>query len=259
MRTLTIALLALFILPSTSSVFSRQEKPEGAVRSGSINTAKNLNRQERGPLQKNTYLIDFSDYEKGSIDEWLKNKGFKFEQAAGDREKLELDVDEGGLILQAKTQLRAFIANDSLEPRRYSRVRVEWGVIKYPRGASYEAEVNNEAIQVLIFFGYEKISSGHLVLPNSPYFIGLFLGRDDMTYKAYKGKYYQEGGRFICMGNPSPGATILSELDLLYAFKRYFEKDEVPRITGVALAMDTSSSGDDGKAVAFVNKIEFFE
>jgi hypothetical protein len=259
MRNLTLALLVVFMMFSTSTVFSQRKMANRAERSDSTNTSKNLNEQGSSSLQKNNYRIDFSAYNKGSIYEWLEKEGFKFEQGAKDRKKLELTVDEGALILETKTRLRGFIVNDSLEPRKYSRVRVKWGVVKYPRGASYEAEVNNEAIQVLIFFGHEKISSGHLVLPNSPYFIGLFLGRHDMPYKAYKGRYYQQGGRFVCMGNPLPGETVISELDLHYAFKRYFRKDEVPRITGVALAMDTTSSGDDGRAVAFVDRIEFFE
>jgi hypothetical protein len=259
MKSLCVALLSLLLLTLNSNVFSEQEKPDRFDNPPSIIKSKNLNKQENEQPQRNNYLIDFSDYEAGSIDAWLESKGFKFEQAARDRKKLDLDVDEGALILEAKTRLRGFIVNDSLEPRKYSGVRVEWGVVKYPRGASYEAEVNNEAIQVLIFFGHEKISSGHLVLPNSPYFIGLFLGRHDMPYKAYKGKYYQEWGRFVCRGNPLPGETIISEFDLVYAFKRYFQRDEVPRITGVALVMDTTSSGDDGRAVAFVNRLEFFE
>lgn len=259
MKSLYVVLLSVLILILASNVFSEQDKPNTSDRSDSTKELKYINREENEQFQRGNYLIDFSDYEEGSVDQWLENKGFKFEQAAKNRKKLDLDVDEGALILEARTRLRAFIVNESLRPRNYSGVRVEWGVVKYPRGASYEAEINNEAIQVLIFFGDEKISSGHLMLPNSPYFIGLFLGRHDMPYKAYKGKYYQQGGRFVCMGNPLPGETIISEFDLVYAFKRYFQKDEVPSITGVALAMDTTSSGDDGRAVAFVNRIEFLE
>jgi hypothetical protein len=256
MKISIVGLLSVLIVFLGSNTFSGQEKPD--ISKNSVSIAKTENLHKKGGEPSN-FLIDFSDYEEGSIYEWLKKKGFIFEQAAKNRKKLELDVEEGGLILEAKTRLRAFIVNESLKPRKYSGVRVEWGVVKYPRGASYEAKVNNEAIQVLIFFGYEKISSGHLVLPNSPYFIGLFLGRRDMPYKAYKGKYYQQGGRFVCMGNPLPGETIISEFDLVYAFKKYFQKDEVPHITGVVLAMDTTSSGDKGRAVAFVNRIEFFE
>ena len=259
MKTLWVALLSVATLTLGSRVFSEPAQPGRTDQPAAEINSENLNKQESELPQKRSYLIDFSDYEEGSIEDWLQSKGFKFEQAARDRKKLDLDVDEGGLILEAKTRLRGLILNDSLEPRRYSGVRVEWGVVKYPKGASYEAEVNNEAIQIVIFFGHEKISSGLLVLPNSPYFIGLFLGRHDVLYKAYKGKYYQQGGRFVCMGNPLPGETIISEFDLVYAFKRYFHKDEVPRITGVALAMDTTSSADDGRAVAFINRLEFFE
>ncbi|MCG6980215.1 MAG: hypothetical protein LJE88_02295 [Deltaproteobacteria bacterium] len=259
MRRLSVALLVVFIVFSTSPVLSQHKKANRADRPDSTIVSHDVNEQGNSSLQKNSYRIDFSDYKNGSIYERLEEEGFKFEHGAKDRRKLELTVDEGALILEAKTRLRAFIVNDSLEPRNYSRVKVTWGVVKYPRGASYEAEVNNEAIQVLIFFGHEKISSGHLVLPNSPYFIGLFLGRHDMPYKAYKGRYYHQGGRFVCMGNPLPGETVISELDLHHAFKRYFKRDEVPSITGVALAMDTTLSGDDGRAVAFVDRIELFE
>jgi hypothetical protein len=259
MKTFWIAVLSVVTLTLSPCVFSEQGRLDGPAKPASMINSENLNKQESAQSQKRYYLIDFSDYQEGSIEEWLKNKGFKFEQGARNRKKLDLDVDEGGLILEAKTRLRGFISNDSLEPRRYSGVRIEWGVVKYPKGASYEAKVNNEAIQVVIFFGHEKISSGHWVLPNSPYFIGLFLGRDDVLYKAYKGRYYQQGGRFVCMGNPLPGETIISEFDLVYAFRRYFQKDEIPCITGVALAMDTSSSADDGRAVAFINSLEFFE
>ena len=259
MKSLWIGVLSIVTLILSPRVFPEQARPDGSAKSVSMINSENLNKQESEQSQKRNYLIDFSDYQEGSIEEWLTKKGFKFEQAARNRKKLDLDVDEGGLILEAKSRLRGFISNDSLEPRRYSGVRIEWGVIKYPKGASYEAKVNNEALQVVIFFGHERISSGHLVLPNSPYFIGLFLGRDDVLYKAYKGKYYQQGGRFVCMGNPLPGETIISEFDLVYAFRRYFQKNVVPCITGVALTMDTTSSADDGRAVAFINSLEFFE
>jgi hypothetical protein len=50
-----------------------------------------------------------------------------------------------------------------------------------------------------------------------------------------------------------------TEFDLADAFKRYFQKDEVPRISIVALEIDTTSSADDGRAVAFIHSIEFLE
>jgi len=43
------------------------------------------------------------------------------------------------------------------------------------------------------------------------------------------------------------------------AFKRKYEKDEVPLISGVALASNTTKSGDNGKAAAFIKSREFLE
>lgn len=96
-------------------------------------------------------------------------------------------------------------------------------------------------------------------MPNRPYFIGLFLGRNDRPNKAYRGRYYRKGGRFVCLGNPKPGETVVSEFDLIDAFKRYFKKDEVPIISGVGVSVDTTSAGDGGRAVAFIHKIEFLQ
>lgn len=32
---------------------------------------------------------------------------------------------------------------------------------------------------VILFFGYDKISSGHYLIPNTPYFKGFFLGKEE--------------------------------------------------------------------------------
>ena len=46
---------------------------------------------------------------------------------------------------------------------------------------------------------------------------------------------------------------------IISLFQTYFEKDEVPMISGISLGVDTSSSGDEGKAAAYIKKIEFLE
>ena len=259
MKGLFTALLTILIITSGSYSFSEQKEASISEKLPSATESSHSSNTENDTSQKNTFLIDFSDYEEGSIEEWLEKKGFELQEAARNRKELDLDVDEGALFLEAKKPLRALIVKDSVDPGEYSKVKIEWGAIKYPRGASYEGKVNNEALLVLVFFGEEKISSGHLAIPDSPYFIGLFLGRHDKLNKAYKGIYYHEGGRFVCLGNPKPGETIISEFDLADAFKRYFQKDEVPGISGVALEIDTTSSADDGRAVAFIHSIEFKE
>ena len=52
---------------------------------------------------------------------------------------------------------------------------------------------------------------------------------------------------------------MISDYDLVAAFKRKYEKDEVPLISGVALAIDTTKSSNEGKAAAFIKSIEFLE
>jgi hypothetical protein len=205
------------------------------------------------------YSMDFSNYAGQPIDEWLGSKGLTFEEAAKDRDRLALSVRDDALVLEAKEQLRGFIIKDALLLPQASTIRLEWGVIKYPEGASYEQEVRNEAIMVYVFFGEEKVSSGHLLYPDLPYFIGLYLCKDDKINTPYKGSAYHEGGRFVCLGNPPPQTTVISEFDLSRAFQTYFEKTEVPPVSGFAIEMDTSDSGDEGKAAGYVRRIAFME
>jgi len=210
-------------------------------------------------FQKVNFLIDFSDYSEGSVEEWLREKGFEFERDARDRKKLDLDVKDDALILESKVRLRGSLINEGVDLEEFSSVKIEWGINTYPQDASYESKVNNEALMVIIFFGYDKISSGHFLIPNAPYFIGLFLGKDDEVNKPYLGRYFKKAGRYVCLGNPKPGETVISEFDLVSTFQTYFEKDEVPIISGIALAVDTSRSGYGGKASAFIKSIEFLE
>ena len=259
MKGLLTALLTVLIITSGTYSLSKHKESRTSEKLPPATESGRSGKPENETSPQNSFLIDFTDYEEGSIEEWLEKKGFELEEAAKNRKELDLDVDEGALFFEAKKPLRALMVKRFVDPGKYSRIKIEWGAIKYPRGASYERKVNNEALLVLVFFGDEKISSGHLAVPDSPYFIGLFLGRDDKLNKAYKGKYYHEGGRFVCLGNPKPGETVISEFDLFAAFKRYFQRDEVPNISGVALEIDTTSSDDNGRAVAFIHSIEFLE
>jgi hypothetical protein len=209
--------------------------------------------------QRVTYRLDFSDYRGGSVEEYLESKGFRFEEAAKDRNLLALSIQNGALVLEAKEQLRGFLYKDSLNIEKFSTVRLEWGILKYPEGASYERQIRNEALMVYISFGYEKISSGNIVLPNVPYFIGLFLCKDDKLNMPYLGRYYQEGGRFVCAGHAEPQQNVVSEFDLVTAFRTYFDKSEVPAISGINFGVDTSEAGDGGRAAAFVRTIEFLQ
>jgi len=210
-------------------------------------------------FQKVNFMIDFSDYENGSVEKWLEAKGFNFERDARDRKKLDLEVGEEGLILDIRNSMLGVILNEGVDLEEFTSIRLEWGVLDYPEGASYEQGVRNEALMVIVFFGYDKISSGHFLIPNTPYFIGFFLGREERIGEGYVGRYFKKSGRYVCLGNPIEGKTVISEYNLVEAFKRKYEKDEVPLISGVALTMDTTKAKNQGKARAFIKGIEFLE
>jgi hypothetical protein len=207
--------------------------------------------------QEAMWRVDFSDYVGGSIEEWLQAKGFRLEQGAEDPELLALSIHEGALVVEAKAPVKGFLVNRDVQLEEVSKVRIHWGIINYPEHASYERQVNNEALMLYIFFGQDKVASGHAMIPALPYFIGLFLGQKEPPNTPYKGRYFHEGGRFVCVGNPNPHETVISEFDLNTAFRTYFKKDDVPKISGITLGIDTFRSGDGGKAAAYIYSIEF--
>jgi hypothetical protein len=210
-------------------------------------------------LQNSSFIFDFTDYQEGTIEAWLKEKGFEFKLGANNRSARAFRVDENGCAVEVKKPVRGYVLNDSVDLKRFSKVRIEWGVIEYPEGVSWEQNINNEPAMLVIFYGSGKISSGHFAIPNAPYFIGFFLGENDVVNKVYKGKYFQKGGRYVCVGNPEPNKMIVTEIDLTAAFQGSFDKDDVPVISGIALGGDTSKAKNFGRASAIFKRIEFLE
>jgi hypothetical protein len=206
---------------------------------------------------KRDFVLDFSGYTGGSVDDWLRARHFTFEKDAKNRRLLQLSVANDTLTLEAKGPLSGFLLNDAVNVERIMRIRINWGIIQYPVDVSYQRKVNNEALMLYVFFGTEKISSGHVLIPNSPYFIGLFLCQDEQIDFPYKGRYFHTGGRFVCLGKPKPNETVVSEFDLDTAFKRYFDKNRTPGITEIGFGIDTSKAGKGGAAAAFIKSIEF--
>ncbi|UCF95458.1 MAG: hypothetical protein JSW39_15360 [Desulfobacterales bacterium] len=97
-------------------------------------------------FQKVNFMIDFTDYEDGSVEEWLQAKGFRFERDARDRKKLDLEVGEEGLILDVKQPMLGIIVNEGVDLEEFTSIRLEWGVFKYPEGVSYEQGIRNEPL-----------------------------------------------------------------------------------------------------------------
>lgn len=240
-----VAVFFVFLLTLASNVYPANSE-EGDNNAGRKETFQNVD-----------FMIDFTDYGDGSVETWLKKKGFQFERDAKNRKKLDLEVGADGLILDCKGPMLGMLVNEGVDLEEFTSIRLEWGVIDYPEGTSYEEGIRNEALMVIVFFGYDKISSGHFLIPNAPYFIGFFLGNEEKPGKSYVGRYFRKSGRFVCLGNPKEGKTVISEYNLVEAFKREYKKDKVPLISGLALSIDTTKAKNRGRASAFIKSIEF--
>ncbi|OGV39471.1 MAG: hypothetical protein A2020_02985 [Lentisphaerae bacterium GWF2_45_14] len=207
-----------------------------------------------GATDEVVYSLDFAKA-RGNPVSYLARKGFVLKKDADD---LSLSFKNGALELAPPSPLFGVIINDSIHINDFSKIRIEWGILEYPEGASYEKDINNEAIMVYIFFGDKKLSSDSLFIPNSPYFIGLFLGQHDVSGKMYTGHHFTAGGRFVCVGSPKQGETVTTEFELKPAFKKYFNQVEVPFVSGISLEVDTSYL-DNGQSKAFIKKIEILK
>jgi hypothetical protein len=210
--------------------------------------------KEKPESKELVYSLNFTDA-KGNPIKWLENKGFSFQKDADD---IELAFVDNSLRLTSPEPLLGVIINDKLDLKEYSTIKITWGVTDYPEGASYEKGVNNEALMIYIFLGSEKLPSGSIFIPKSPYFLGLFLGKDDVPGKVYTGRHFTVGGRFICVGAPQEGKTVVTEFNLPEAYKKHFKQKNNPPISGLSLEVDTSYL-DEGKGTAFIKKIEIFK
>jgi hypothetical protein len=206
-------------------------------------------------------IVSFTDYRDGSVETWLQGKGFKLEQDAKRQDKIDLGVGKNGLELEIKRRALGLLPNESVNVPDFTHVEIDWGIARFPAGASYEKGVRNEALMVVFFLGDERQSSGSMFIPDSPYFVGLFLchGKDRLNHP-YVGSYFKKGGRYVCTGRPQAGATVTSRFNLLKAYRSYFDKegDDDPAVSGIALTVDTQKAKKGGKASAFIREIRFY-
>jgi hypothetical protein len=211
------------------------------------NTAVNSTTQE-----KVLYLLDFSNASNVSdTKKWLKKQGFDIKKNPS---ALSIYHDKGAFVFETKGQIFSYILKSDMNIANAKKLRITWGVNSFPKNASYENGIRNEALMVYVYYGRNFMDSGSIFIPNSPYFLGLFLSNSDTTGKYYKGSHFQVGGRFVCVGNPKLDETVVSEFDLQKGFKEGFGKDKtVPSISGIGLEVETTKTG---KAKAFIKKIE---
>jgi hypothetical protein len=202
------------------------------------------------------YDVDFTGYKSGPVLDWLKRKGFVAKQDAGNKSKIVLSVRDDALVLEAKRRALGLLLNEKDVPGS-GRIRIEWGVDAFPEGVSYDKGIRSEPIMVYTFFGKKKVSSGSLLVPDSPYFIGLFLCEAGRTDHPYTGRYFKAGGRYVCVTVAKVGEAVVSEFDLGKAAEAYFKLSEVPPISGFAIGIDTDNAKGRATAKSYVRKIEY--
>lgn len=214
-----------------------------------------------GDSHEPIHVLHFNDHQTGSEEDWLAGKGFEFREDLRRRDRINLLASTERLLIEAKRPAFGLMTNESVNLPDFTSIEIDWGVDKFPEGASYESGVRNEAIMVLMFMGDERLSSGSFFIPDSPYFIGLYLCHgDDRIHQPYKGAYYKKGGRYVCGDRPAPGEKVTTRFNLLEAYRSYFDKegDDDPFISGLAIALDTKKAGDNGTSAAFIEEIRIY-
>ncbi|QEX18994.1 hypothetical protein FRZ44_43060 [Hypericibacter terrae] len=202
------------------------------------------------------YTTDFKGYTGGSVLDWLRSQHFVAKQDADNKSKIALSIQDGALALEAKKRALGLLLNETDIPGA-RRIRIEWEVGAFPEGVSYDQGIRSEPIMVYTFFGSEKISSGSMLVPDSPYFIGLFLCEAGRTDHPYTGRYFKAGGRYVCANVVKAGDRIITEFDIGDAVKSYFKLGEIPPVSGFAIGIDTDNAKGNATAKSYIRKIEY--
>lgn len=198
------------------------------------------------------HSVDFTEQPPGDAVPWLREKGYELHL---DADAIEARFTGDGLVLETDERLAGLFVR-ALQPLDANRIRVVWGVERYPEGADWENGNYRVPIAVMVSFGDAEIASGSWFVPNAPYFISVFLSENAQPGKAYTANYYHKGGRYFCEPCAPPvGETVTTEFNLDEAFLRAFEPSEVPPITQLAFQMNTKDTR--GGARAYLKRIEF--
>lgn len=196
--------------------------------------------------------FDFAQPSNADATEWLKNQGFEFKLSAAD---INPHFQNNRLVLETAGQYAGLIAKQ-VNVDSVDRVRITWGVSEYPEGANWAAGVYRVPIAVMLSFGDKTVDSGSFFIPDTPYFVGLFLGEHEQEGRAYKAEYYQKGGRYFCQPcGPEPGKVVTTVFDFDEVLQDNFGISSQLPVTSVGIQMNTTDT--QGGAKAFIEKIEF--
>lgn len=197
------------------------------------------------------HSIDFTAPTNGDAMPWLRDH-FELRRSADD---LSAEFTDRGLVLSTGENITGLFVKE-LNLSGAERVRVRWGVDRYPEGANWEQSTYRVPIAIMVSFGDTDIASGSLFVPNTPYFISLFLSKNAEPDTGYTANYYHKGGRYFCDPcHPPTGDVVTTTFNLTKTFKRTFDKQAVPPITGFSFQMNTDDTS--GGARAFIEQVEF--
>ena len=184
---------------------------------------------------------------------FLSEQGFVFEKEMAIDGKIQLFTEKNRLVLQAVLPAFGLATKRDLPPTTANWLLIEWGVDRFPRTADWQRGVRREAVMVYLFFGQPQ-PADRFFLPQSPYFIGHFLGQFEQPRQPFTGRSYRQTGRYVCLATPEPGQLVSSAFHFADAFRRWYHSETVPPVTGIAIAVDTSGL-PDGTSSAFINRI----
>lgn len=203
------------------------------------------------------YAIDFTGQKDGSAISWLERQGFEFEL---DANKLNPRFENGALVISTTDKITGLFGL-KFEPHGFihnvKRVKIEWGVNRYPQGADWGNGNNRVPIAIMLSFGTKKFSSGlPFGMKAAPYFLSPFIGEKEEVDKMYVGRLWQEGGRYYCVvSGDQSGKTITTDFEVDERFKTTFGQKDTPPITAFAFQKNTENT--EGGSEAFIKKVTF--
>ncbi len=202
-------------------------------------------------LNKIVYELDFSraSAEAEKPADWFSGKGFNSQFA----DKIKLSFENDGISFFTDRSSLAIWGKDGDIPEA-TKVKIEWGVNKYPRDANYEKNKKYSAISLNVALGRKKFSSGFPFVPSAPYFFSLFPGEKEPVGKFYKYKYWKNTSRHVCVSSGSDNDELITTVfDLKYNFEKLWNKT-MPTVSGFLIAINSNA-----KSKAFIKKITFLK
>lgn len=188
----------------------------------------------------------------------LTDLGFSFEKGMEDDEAIRLFVKNDRLNIATPVQSVGVMVKKDLHVLRPGWLEIEWGIEQYPHGGAWHLGRKQEAVMVVLFFG-DSLSSTSFYLPDVPVFLGMFLGEHEPPLQPFVSENYGDRGRYVCVGNPRPGQTITTRLNIPEAFHYWIGNRAMPSITGIAIEVDTSDLPAGATSSAFIKRISLKE